>query len=306
MVEALENKLQLCVTFIVEQLELRNHHIGNKRPPPFFLGINGVQGIGKSFLVSEIASLLEKALFRLHTVVISIDDFYLAHADQVQLAAAHPDNPLVQHRGQPSTHDLGLAISVLSSLRAGREVTIPAYDKSAFEGQGDRVPQDEWIQLNRSGHRPIDVVILEGWCLGFSALDDAELTTVWEEARKGRNQDQEYCGRLGHNRLNDVKFVNDALKGYDAITNQLDALIHLDAEDPQYVYEWRLEQEAGLRRDKGCGMTEKQVVDFVNGYYPSYELFTRRLRAGAFDGRKGNQLRLVIGKERDVKEVVLV
>ncbi len=96
-----------------------------------------------------------------------------------------------------------------------------------------------------------------------------------------------------------------------------------DAEDPQYVYEWRLEQEAGLRRDKGCGMTEKQVVDFVNGCmlhfvwllpiktliktdYPSYELFTRRLRAGAFDRRKGNQLRLVIGKERDVKEVVQV
>lgn len=151
-------------------------------------------------------------------MVISIDDFYLAHADQVQLAATHSDNPLVQHRGQPSTHDLGLAISVLSSLRARREVTIPSYDKSAFGGQGDQVPQDEWTQLNRSGQRPIDVVILEGWCLGFRALDDAELTTAWEEARKARNQGQDYCGRLGHNRLDNVRFVNNALKGYDAIT----------------------------------------------------------------------------------------
>lgn len=168
--------------------------------------------------MSEIASLLEKAPYHLHTVVISIDDFYLAHADQVRLAATHSDNPLVQHRGQPSTHDLDLAISVLSSLRVRREVAIPSYDKSAFDGQGDRVPQDEWIQLNRDGQPPIDVIIIEGWCLGFRALDDAGLTAKWEDARKARNQDQGYCGRLGHNRLDDVRFVNEALKGYDAIT----------------------------------------------------------------------------------------
>lgn len=38
-----------------------------------------------------------------------------------------------------------------------------------------------------------------------------------------------------------------------------------DAEDTQYVYEWRLEQEAALRATKGAGMTDEQVVDFVNG-----------------------------------------
>lgn len=70
-------------------------------------------------------------------------------------------------------------------------------------------------------------------------------------------------------------------------------------------------------------MTEREVRDFVDGClfrfasllenvtltksdYPSYELFTGRLRAGAFDGRKGSQLRLVIGKERDVRAVVQV
>lgn len=38
--------------------------------------------------------------------------------------------------------------------------------------------------------------------------------------------------------------------------------------------------------------------------YPSYELFTDRLRAGSFDGEEGRQLRFVIGKDRKVKKVV--
>lgn len=31
------------------------------------------------------------------------------------------------------------------------------------------------------------------------------------------------------------------------------------------MYVWRLEQEAGLRKAKGSGMTDDQVVEFVNG-----------------------------------------
>lgn len=65
-------------------------------------------------------------------------------------------------------------------------------------------------------------------------------------------------------------------------------------------------------------MTDAQVVDFVNGCeytlalpprhlklpdYPAYELFTERLRAGAFDDEKGRQLRLVVGEDRRVERV---
>jgi len=38
-----------------------------------------------------------------------------------------------------------------------------------------------------------------------------------------------------------------------------------DAEDTQYVYKWRMQQEAALRQSKGTGMTDEQVVNFVNG-----------------------------------------
>lgn len=38
-----------------------------------------------------------------------------------------------------------------------------------------------------------------------------------------------------------------------------------DAEDTHYVYDWRLEQEAKMREAKGRGMTDAQVIEFVNG-----------------------------------------
>ena len=105
--------------------------------------------------------------------------------------------------------------------------------------------------------------------------------------------------------MDDVEFVNENLRGYDELTNQLDAVIHLDAEDPMFVFQWRIEQEVHLRKLKGSGMTDEQVVDFVNNYYPAYELFTDGLRAGVFRDR-GKQLRLIVGKDRKVKEVLRI
>lgn len=44
-----------------------------------------------------------------------------------------------------------------------------------------------------------------------------------------------------------------------------DAFIHIDAEDPKWVYDWRLEAEVKLRAAKGSGMTDEQVKRFVDG-----------------------------------------
>lgn len=38
-----------------------------------------------------------------------------------------------------------------------------------------------------------------------------------------------------------------------------------DAEDPLYVYDWRLEPERAMRESKGSGMSDEQVINFVNG-----------------------------------------
>ncbi|KAF6224861.1 hypothetical protein HO133_010055 [Letharia lupina] len=270
---------------------------------PIFIGVNGPQGSGKTTLVSTLAEKLRQPPHSYSTIVLSIDDLYLTHEQQSELAASHPSNPLIQHRGQPSTHDLPLALYLFSDLQQGKVTKIPSYDKSAYSGQGDRVPKEEWPEVNRDKTHKTEVVLFEGWCVGFRALPRDNLVQDWEGAVREREKGH-YVGRLGWNRLEDVDFVNEALRRYDQLTDQLDALIHLDAEDPIFVYDWRSQSERKLREKKGSGMTDEQVVDFVNGYYPAYELFTTRLRAGAFDEGKGRQLRLVIGRDRRVREVV--
>ncbi len=111
-----------------------------------------------------------------------------------------------------------------------------------------------------------------------------------------------YNGRLGYNTFQSISDINTALKQYNQITDQFDAFIHIDAQDPQYVYKWRLQQEEGLRAKKGTGMTDEQVKHFVDGYYPAYELFTETLRKGVFED-KGRQLRIVVGQDRKVVSV---
>lgn len=167
--------------------------------------------------MSSLALVLSREPHRLPTTVLSIDDFYLPHELQAKLAASNPDNPLIHHRGQPSTHDLTLALAFFASLRDGREVQIPSYDKSAFGGQGERTPRNKWKVVNGVGEERVRVIILEGWCVGFRALQDQELRKKWEEAVIQSKSDS-YQGRLGWNRFQDVEFVNEALRGYDALT----------------------------------------------------------------------------------------
>ncbi|KAI6942068.1 putative uridine/cytidine kinase, partial [Hortaea werneckii] len=270
--------------------------------------LNGVQGAGKTTLVTTLSKTLSSSPHNLPTVVLSIDDLYLPHDDQEVLGKAHPTNPLVQHRGQPSTHDVKLGAELFQSLLDKKtNIKVPSYDKSAFAGAGDRRPESQWDTVNIEGQPPIEVVIFEGWCVGFRALSDSEVEQKWKAATADlESNGDSYKGQLGKLELEDVIFINNKLREYDALTNQFGAFMQIDAEDTQYVYNWRLQQEAALRASKGTGMTDEQVVNFVNGYYPAYELYTDMLRQGIFSQEKGKQLRLVVGEDRRVREVQVI
>ena len=41
--------------------------------------------------------------------------------------------------------------------------------------------------------------------------------------------------------------------------------VNSDALQTHFVYDWRLEQEARLRESRGTGMTDAQVIKFVDG-----------------------------------------
>jgi D-glycerate 3-kinase len=173
-----------------------------------------------SHQVSTLYKTLTCPPHNLPTVVLSIDDLYLSHKDQKTLASSHPKNPLIQHRGQPSTHDISLGKQVFSQLAAQQpNIKIPNYDKSAHQGQGDRTDPSTWTVVNKDGQEPIQVVIFEGWCVGFRSLSDEELVSKWEGAKAARIFDQTaYHGRLAALELEHVSYVNDALRQYDALT----------------------------------------------------------------------------------------
>ena len=120
----------------------------------------------------------------------------------------------MQHRGEPSTHDLKLGAAVFSALKTRQPVRIPIYDKSRFEGQGDRTDESTWVEVNRPGEPSIDVVVFEGWCVGFRALEEGEVERKWRAAKDGRLGETQ----LAKHRLGDLLFVNEALKGYDLLT----------------------------------------------------------------------------------------
>jgi D-glycerate 3-kinase len=93
MASFVDDKTPICVPFILEQL--KSHSTSR----PLVIGLNGVQGAGKTTLVSALANALEQE--GAPTLVCSIDDFYLNHEDLVALGRQNPDNALVQHRGEP-------------------------------------------------------------------------------------------------------------------------------------------------------------------------------------------------------------
>lgn len=174
-----------------------------QRSRPLFVGIQGPQGSGKTHLTKSLVSTLTSAPHSLRVAVFSVDDLYLTHSGLVDLAERHPGNMLWKGRGQPGTHDVKLGADILEQLRDlntppdGRTVTLPIFDKSKFNGEGDRL--SEGVKVDA----PIDIVILEGWCMGFYLLDKETLRKKWDSVLS------ESDGSFG----NDLSIVRRAMKG---------------------------------------------------------------------------------------------
>lgn len=214
---------------------------------PFVLGINGPQGAGKSTLA---ASFEHWGVARgLRWATLSIDDLYLTHDEQSALAAAHPGDPLLAVRGGPGTHDIALGSAVLAALGgAAGHVALPRYDKGAFDGRGDRRPKEQWPEVAL----PVDVVVLEGWMLGFSGVGAAAAGPSLARA-------------------------DAALAAYAAWTGRLDAMIQLRVGAVDTIRAWRIEAEARRRAAGEGGMTPEAAAAYIERFLPFYEVYPDHL-----------------------------
>ncbi|MFT7287299.1 MAG: D-glycerate 3-kinase [Halieaceae bacterium] len=217
---------------------------------PLLIGLNGSQGSGKSTLCDYLVAALQ-ARYGLGAVALSLDDFYLTRDARQQLADTV--HPLLATRGVPGTHDLGLLHRTLESLRGGglptQAMAVPAFDKSLDE----RAPVERWPRVTL----PLQLVLLEGWCLGARSEDAAAV-----QAPINRLETEE--DPQGHWRA----FANRALsEDFEPFYEDIDFWIMLAAPGFEQVLQWRTEQERKLAATvDGVGsglMDEEALARFV-------------------------------------------
>ncbi len=87
-------------------------------------------------------------------------------------------NRLLQVRGNAGTHDLQLGTDTLQALKSANSkdslVAVPRYDKSQNGGRGDRADPSTWPRVQG----PLDIILFEGWMLGFKPQPTAHVQTV--------------------------------------------------------------------------------------------------------------------------------
>lgn len=218
------------------------------------VGISGGQGSGKSTLTALVAAYLEQVYNRT-VAIVSLDDIYLPRQDRERLAQSV--HPLFRTRGVPGTHDVELGQALLGALSGPGLVTLPQFDK----GLDDRRPESDWQQIKA----PVDLVLLEGWCVGATAQPDPELADPLNALE--READPEGAWR---------RHVNHALAtDYAALFARLDDNVFLRVPDFEAVRRWRGEQEARLLARTGQGMDTAQLDQFI----AHYERLTRHMLA---------------------------
>ena len=218
----------------------------------YLLGINGAQGTGKSTLADYLQLALELG-HAWKVAVLSIDDFYLTKLERQTLAGSV--HPLLETRGAPGTHDVPMLQQCLTSLQrlgAAEEMRLPRFDKAI----DDRALESAWPIVRG----PLDLVILEGWCVGSVAEPESSLVAPVNELEQKRDPDQEWR-----------RYVNDRLASdYAELFAKLDALVFLQAPGFDAILRWRLEQEHKLAASRPADasgiMDDRQVAEFIQYY----------------------------------------
>ena len=223
-----------------------------KNKKPYFVGLAGGQGTGKTTVSSIIKIILEK-YFKLKVFKISIDDFYKTRKERLSLSKKI--HPMLMTRGVPGTHDIQMMLNFFKRAKSKnfKKMKLPNFNKAV----DDRFIKKHWYRIDQ---KP-DVIIFEGWCVGAKAELNKTLKKSINSMEKVN--DRKFVWR---------KYVNKQLKTtYKDLYSQLNCMVYLKAKNFTMLQKWRLKQEhkLWLKRKKSAShkiMGKGDVINFMQTY----------------------------------------
>ena len=249
-VDKFKNKERMIKLFLIPLCFWISKKADKKRP--YFVGLAGGQGTGKTTTSSLIKIILSK-YFKLKVFRISIDDFYKTRKERNSLSKKV--HPMLLTRGVPGTHDIDIMLNFFKKIKSNKfkKLRLPTFNKAI----DDRFNKKYWYNLKE---RP-DVIVFEGWCVGAKSEKNKTLKKSINFMEKTKDQKQIWR-----------KYVNDQLKSkYKNLYSQLNCLIYLKARNFNLLQKWRLKQERKLwlnskRKSNLKIMSKEDVLSFMQTY----------------------------------------
>ena len=252
---------------------IASHHQSLSRP--LIQGILGGQGTGKTTLCLILKTILRA--WGLRAESLSIDDLYKTYAERQALQSR---DPRLIWRGPPGTHDVDLGLTVMEQVLAQiPSIALPQFDKYLHAGQGDRT-QPKMIA-------PIDILLFEGWFVGTRSIHP-----------EGFDNAPEPIVTAGDRQF--ARESNEALKVYEPLWDQLDALLVLNPVDYRLSLDWRWEAESKAIAQGKTGMSQSEITEFVHYFWKALhpELFISPLIQHA---QRANYVIDIDAKHRPIK-----
>jgi len=249
-VDKFKNKERMIKSFLIPLCFWINNKTDKKRP--YFVGLAGGQGTGKTTTSSLIMIILIK-YFKLKVFRISIDDFYKTRKERINLSKKI--HPMLLTRGVPGTHDINMMLNFFKNVKSKnfKRFKLPTFNKAI----DDRFNKKHWYDLK---DKP-DVIIFEGWCVGAKSEKNNSLMKSINSMEKSRDQKKIWR-----------RYVNQQLKTkYKKLYSQLNCLIFLKANNFKLLQKWRLKQERKLwlsskRKLNLKIMSKGDVLNFMQTY----------------------------------------
>ena len=207
--------------------------------------ISGSQGVGKSTLAIIIKLVIEK-IYKKKVMILSIDDYYLSKNKRNEISKKI--HPLLKTRGVPGTHDINKLRRHINNFNKQKfPISTPKFDK---------LEDDCSKTLNKV--TSAQILILEGWCCGTSAVEDKYLYKNINKLEL--NLDKNFVWR---------KYYNSILKNqYQSVFKMFDITIYLKPPSFAYVLKWRALQEKNnaIKNNQKELMNKKELSFFIQHY----------------------------------------